>query len=250
MIFTNLSSGIVLWSILYYGPLYYEGVKGLSPIMTGVAMFPQCLTVAPAAAIVGPVIAKTGRYRWATWSGWFITTLGFGVLIYLKPNTPTVSWVFMNLVSGLGTGMLFPAMAIASQAAADPKDAAYAATMFSFIRAFGQTIGVAIGGVIFQNELKKKLLSIPALAANAVEYSKDASGLVEMIKALPDDSPIKYPLRASYTDALTRVYIVMCALSFVALLLSLLSKGLPLNRELTTEQGLRRQAPVSDEEKN
>jgi hypothetical protein len=44
--------------------------------------------------------------------------------------------------------MLFPAMAIATQAAAQSKDAAYASTVFSFLRAFGQTLGVAIGGVI------------------------------------------------------------------------------------------------------
>jgi hypothetical protein len=46
--------GIILWSILYYLPLYYEAVKGLSPIMAGVALFPQTFTVAPAAAVSLP----------------------------------------------------------------------------------------------------------------------------------------------------------------------------------------------------
>lgn len=43
--------GIILWSVLYYLPLYYEAVKGLSPIMSGVALFPQTFTVAPAAMV-------------------------------------------------------------------------------------------------------------------------------------------------------------------------------------------------------
>lgn len=43
--------GIILWSILYYLPLYYEAVKGMSPIMAGVALFPQTFTVAPAAGV-------------------------------------------------------------------------------------------------------------------------------------------------------------------------------------------------------
>jgi hypothetical protein len=98
--------------------------------------------------IVGVMIAKTGKYRWAVWSGWFLATFGNGLLIYLKPDTKTVAWIFLNLVGGIGTGMLFPAMAIATQAATSSKDAAYATTIFSFLRAFGQTLGVAIGGVI------------------------------------------------------------------------------------------------------
>lgn len=43
--------GILLWAILYYLPLYYEAVKGLTPIMSGVALFPQTFTVAPVAAV-------------------------------------------------------------------------------------------------------------------------------------------------------------------------------------------------------
>jgi predicted membrane protein len=53
--------GIILWSILYYLPLYYEAVKGLTPIMTGIAVFPQTFTVAPAAAVSKPCTSDTRR---------------------------------------------------------------------------------------------------------------------------------------------------------------------------------------------
>jgi hypothetical protein len=43
---------------------------------------------------------------------------------------------------------------------------------------FGQTVGVAIGGTIFQSHMKNNLLPYPLLADMASEYSKDASGLV------------------------------------------------------------------------
>lgn len=38
--------GMVLWSLLYYLPLYYEGVKGFTPIMSGVAVLPETTLVA------------------------------------------------------------------------------------------------------------------------------------------------------------------------------------------------------------
>ena len=44
--FTTLVHGMILWSLLYYLPLYYEAVKGYSPIITGVAILPETSFVA------------------------------------------------------------------------------------------------------------------------------------------------------------------------------------------------------------
>ena len=56
--------------------------------------------------------------------------------------------------------MLFSAQGFAAQASASNADLPFAGAMYSFFRAFGQTLGVAISGVIFQNVLKKKILAI------------------------------------------------------------------------------------------
>lgn len=65
----TFKDGLLLWCGLYYMPLYYEAVKGMSPIMTGVALFPMTFTVAPASIVAGFLIAYTGKYVWAIWSG-------------------------------------------------------------------------------------------------------------------------------------------------------------------------------------
>ncbi|KNG46468.1 MFS general substrate transporter [Stemphylium lycopersici] len=240
--------GILLWSILYYLPLYFEAVKGFSPIITGVALFPWTFTVAPAAVITGIAIAVTGTYRWANRAGWLLATLGMGLLILLKPNTSTVSWIFLSLVGGLGTGILFPAMALGVQASATAKDQAYAANMFSFFRAFGQTLGVAIGGVVFQNQMKKKMLTFPLLAELAGEYSRDAAGLVQIIKDMPAGE-MKEQLRESYTDALKYIWIVMLAFSAVALLGSWFIKAYDMNGAMDNERGFVDKDKVADIEK-
>jgi hypothetical protein len=244
----TIMHGIILWAILYYMPLYYQAVKGMGPILTGVAMFPWTFTVAPASVATGIAIAVTGTYRWANRAGWFLTTLGMGLLLLLRVNTSTVSWVFLQLVGGLGTGMLFPAMALAVQASATAKDQAYAANMFSFLRAFGQTLGVAIGGVIFQNQMRKKMLTYPLLAASANEYSKDAAGLVEIIKAMPAGL-MKDQLKESYTDALKYIWIVMLAFSAIALIGSWFVRAYDMNGALETERGFQHQEQIADTEK-
>ena len=240
--------GIILWSILYFLPLYFEAVRGMGPILSGIAMFPWTFTVAPASVVTGIAIAKTGKYRWAVQTGWFFATLGLGLLIIIKPHTSTVAWIFLNLVGGIGTGILFPAMALAVQASASAKDQAYAANMFSFFRGVGQTLGVAIGGVIFQNQMKKKMLTYPLLANLADQYSKDAAGLVEIIKAMPAGE-MKEQIRDSYTDALRLVWIVMTAFSAIAFFSSFLVKAYDMNAALDTERGFKEQSKTGDVEK-
>lgn len=146
--FTTFIHGIILWSCLYYLPLYYEAVKGFSPILAGVALFPQTFTVAPASVVAGIVIAVTGKYTWFTWGGWAVTTLGMGLMLLLKVDTSTPAWIFINLVPGIGTGVLFSAMAITVQASASNEDQAHAVTSFALFRALGQTVGVAVGGTM------------------------------------------------------------------------------------------------------
>ena len=226
-----------LWSALYYLPLYYEAVKSMNPVMSGVALFPQTFTVAPAAIVVGNVVTITGRYRWAIWSGWCFTCSCTGLMYLLSVDTTTIQWIFLNLVVGLGMGMLFCSMTFAVQASATARNIAFAVTFFSFFRTFGESVGVAIGGVIFQNEIKKGILTYPDLASLAVEYSTDAAHLVQVIKALPVSSTRRIELTQVYADALRVIWAVMCGFSALGLFSSLFTKAYGLDVALETEQG-------------
>lgn len=44
--FQTVIHGIVLWSLLYYLPFYYEGVQEYTPIISGVAALPETGLVA------------------------------------------------------------------------------------------------------------------------------------------------------------------------------------------------------------
>lgn len=243
----DFTQGLVLWANLYYMPLYFEVVKGQSAILTGVDLFPTTFTVAPAAIIVGILIGKFGTYRWAIWVGWFLTTLGTGIRVLLDVETPTVSWIFINLVGGVGTGMLYPSLTFALQAATSNKDQAYGVALFTFFRGAGQAIGVAVGGAIFENAIKTKIASHASIASHAVEWSADSSALVQVIKGMPSGAA-RADVVQSYADALKVVWTVMTALSAVALVTSLFTNHFDLNRKLETDQAFVHEQKVKDEE--
>ena len=237
--FGTLVHGIVLWCLLYYLPLYYEAVKAYSPIIVGVAVFPETFTVAPASIIVGVLVSITGRFRWAIWSGWTLTVLGLGLLYLLGPETSIPAFVFLNLVPGLGMGLLFSCMNLAIQAAAPERDVGFAAAMYIFTRSLGQGIGVAVGGVVFQSQFATQLRKYEIVAGDATELARDAAGLVQVIKNMAEDAPERRAIVTAYAEALKVVWVTMAGIAFLALVLSLATKGLTLDRKMETEQGLK-----------
>ena len=91
--------------------------------------------------------------------------------------------------------------------------------MCSFFRSLGQVIGIAIGGVIFQNCMYSKLIKNPAHVSHAYECTRDVASLVETLRKIPE-SVAKEDLRTAYSDSLRNVRAVCCALAGCSALLS------------------------------
>ena len=96
--------GMCLWVLLYYQPLYFEGVRGYSPVISGVALFPATFTVAPLAIITGLSISKMGKFRFAVWGGWGMTLTGIAFLIAIDVDTQLTQVLLTDLIAGIGLG--------------------------------------------------------------------------------------------------------------------------------------------------
>lgn len=58
----------------------------------------------------------------------------------------------LRVFSSVGGGLLFPTPVFAAQVNQRNQDIAIATSLIAFFRSVGQTFGVAIGGVILQNQ--------------------------------------------------------------------------------------------------
>jgi len=165
-----------------------------------------------------------------------------GLLIYLKESTSVPSWIFLSLVAGIGTGILFSAQGFAAQASAPPADVPFAGAMYSFSRAFGQTLGVATSGMIFQNTFKSRILS-SSYSMYAGTWSRDASSFVQVVKTWSNEGAegeMKSVAIGAYVESLRMVWTVLCVLAGVMFVCSVLwIKELGLHTGLETEQGFR-----------
>ncbi|CAI7606744.1 unnamed protein product [Penicillium glandicola] len=229
--------GLIMWCLLYYLPLYYEAVQGYNPILSSVALFPETFTIGPITTATAVVVAKTGRYRWAIWTGWMITVLGLGLLCLLEVDSSIPQWVCLNIVPGLGLGLLVTSMACAIQASTPAEHLPMAVAMFSFFRGIGQTLGIATGEAIFQNRMTANLGKYQIPQSSIELYSKSALSAVEAIKK--STAEIRIPLRHAYTDSLRDVWIFCCAFAAVAFLLGFFVESHDLDKQHESSQKLR-----------
>lgn len=102
--FTTALHGMILWCLLYYQPLDFEGVRGYTPVIAGVAMFPATFTVAPMAIVSGIITSRLGRFRRTVWAGWVMTTLGLGFLCAVDVDSQLTQVVMTDLLCGVGLG--------------------------------------------------------------------------------------------------------------------------------------------------
>jgi len=244
--FCTILQGLVLYAHMYYIALFLLTVKSRSPILTGIAMLPISVGLAPAAALVGVAISRVGTWKWAVWLGWTINSIGAGLLILLHQNTPAAAWIIIFLVIGVGQGLLLSAHNFAVQTIAGANDAAYATALFAFMRGVGLCLGVAIGGMVFQNQLQKSLIAngLP------INISHDPGAFLYILEliTLPVNSSTRIHVISAFLESFRFLFEVLAGISCLGLLMSLTITGkFSLDRALQSEHMLRERTRINTE---
>jgi hypothetical protein len=161
--------------------------------------------------------------------------VGTGLLILLDVHTPIVVWIMINAVACIGIGSLITSMNLVVQAAANPRDSGHAVAFYVFLRQFGEGLGVAVSGAIFQNRLKQNIQDTENWSNFATELVRNAITLGESIHKL-EKGPARDELVQTYANSLKSVWVLMCAISAIGLALTLLIRSYSMDKPLETEQ--------------
>ncbi|KAF7356400.1 MFS general substrate transporter [Mycena venus] len=232
--------GMAFMCTNFYLPVVFQGVDGDSALLSGIKLFPVALGGSLTTIVVGPLVTATKRTRPFIWGGSALMTLGAGLLISLSETSGLGMELGFTLVQGLGTGFLFQPPLIALQAAMPLKDMAACTGAFYLVRTLGTTLGVSLGGVVFQSQLAARLRAIPALAGTTTQARILQGDYKDIARIVPAE------LRREVVRALSRslrtVFVVLTPVSGAVFLLSLLVRHYSLERNF-----VQKARPVSEE---
>ncbi|GMF76165.1 unnamed protein product [Aspergillus oryzae] len=233
----------------YYLPLYFQTVLLANPIMSGVYVLPNVLSLSFTSACTGFIIKKTGRYRELIVGGLFFMTLGYGLLIDLKYYASWPRIIIYQLIAGFGSGPVFQAPLVALQANIHRGDVAAGTSTFGFLRQTSAAMSIVLGTVVYQNVLQQQMPKISAAIGpeKATALASSFSGSQgDVIRALPEDQ--KNVVLKAYTFTLSRMWIFYTAIIGFGLLVSLLIRPVVLSKAHTfTKTGLAEQERARQE---
>lgn len=215
----------------YYLPIYFQAVLGVGPILSGVYLLPQVIGLSLVSIVTGVAIRKTGQYVWIIRGGIIIMTLGYGLLIDLKPYTSWPRIIIYQLIMGIGIGPNFQAPLIAIQSAMKPADVASATSTFGFLRQLSTSTSLVFGGVVFQNVMKQSASRIrealgPELAPAFL--GTIAGSNIQKMHLLNEEQ--KRVVFEEYTHALSRLWIFYMCVAALGVLFSMGIKKTELSR--------------------
>jgi EmrB/QacA subfamily drug resistance transporter len=175
---TTLFVGIALFGALLLLPLYYQLVRGESPLDTGLLLMPQGLGAALAMPIAGRLTDEIGA-RVVIPVGLVLAMLGTAVFAGVGVDTPYLLLSAALFVIGLGLGStVMPAMAVAYQAV-PPAAMAQATSAINVIQRVAGSIGTALLAVVLQRQIAAEL---PGAGGDIATISQD--GGAEVASAL------------------------------------------------------------------
>ncbi|GKT61082.1 major facilitator superfamily transporter [Colletotrichum tofieldiae] len=226
--------GLVMYGQLYYVPLYFMDVRSFTPVQTGIALFPVMFTLVPASIITGRLVTKTNNYRYPIWVGWTLASIASGLMLLWDADTPANVWAPTLVLLGLGHGAILNAQNMASHAICNEGDEGIAAAMYAFLRQFGMALGVGVGGSTFQNVM---LLKLERNGLSAVDAHGGTDAVAAILSA-SSDPELRPKILDAYVYGLRGVYGLYVGMSGAALLMSLLIRGVSMNKGLLSERGI------------
>ncbi|KJZ77361.1 hypothetical protein HIM_03085 [Hirsutella minnesotensis 3608] len=218
----------------YWLPLYFQAVMGATSLLSGVYLLPFVLSLSIVSTATGFIIKKTGNYKLPIMIGLFIMTLGFGLLTDLGDDRNWAKIIIFQIIAGIGVGPNFQAPLIALQANVEPRDIGAATASFSFLRQLGTSISVAIGGVIFNNEMQKQHDGLARLVGPELADTfgaSNAAASVHVVSTLPPAERVV--VQNAYWNALQKMYIAYTCFIFVGFIISFFIQQMKLSKTHT-----------------
>lgn len=153
---TTFVVGGTIFGVLFVLPLYYQIVRGQSPLIAGLLLGPQELGAMVSMRYAGRITDRFGAGRVVP-VGVVLSVLGSIAYTQVTPHSNELVLALSLVVRGLGLGATaMPAMA-AGYATLRHDDIPRATTLLSIIQRTGSTLGTAVLAVVLQREIESRV---------------------------------------------------------------------------------------------
>lgn len=158
---------------LFYIPLYFQAVDGVSATGAGVRLIPGIICGVSGSLFGGFYMQKTGKYYWLTICAYTCLTLGMTVIFLCSGVLvdSTVGIILGMCINGFSNGIGVTTSLIGLIANASRDDQAVATACSYLFRSLGSVFGVSISATVANQALRKNLAKELGSGKEALEIA-------------------------------------------------------------------------------
>ena len=171
---------------LFYLPLFFQAVDGLSASQAGVRLIPGIVAGVSGSLFGGLLMQKTGKYYWLTVSAYTNLTLGM-IPIVLCTGLLINNTYFISLglvICGFSNGIGVTTSLIGLIANASTEDQAIATACSYLFRSLGSVLGLSLSATVVQQSLKTQLKDRLKSGRNAEQIVRRVRESLDYVKTL------------------------------------------------------------------
>lgn len=209
----GLSIGGAMLAIIYYLPIWFQGVKGASPVHSGIMTIPMLLALVVGNISAGILVSKVVGYAAPFMiASSVIMSVGAGLFTTFTTGTGHAKWIGYQVIFGFGLGMGMQQGATAIQAAISKQDIPTGISLIFFAQSLGGAVCICIAQNVLSEELIKGLRGLVANLNAATVLNLGATEIRGLVPA----SSLAAVLKA-YNSALVDVFYVATAVSSLSI---------------------------------
>ena len=212
----NFFLGGAFFTLLYYLPVYFQSLQGVSAEQSGIRNLSLIIAVTVFTIISGINISLVGIFAPFVIVGSVVVTVGAGMIYTLSSSSPSPAWIGYQALAGIGLGLCFQIPIMVGQALAAAEDITTTTAILMFFQSLGGAFFVSAAQTGFTNQLIKSL----------TKYAPDVSPFAVVQTGATNIQATFGPehlaaIQAAYADGLHVVFILVIALAGCSVLISL-----------------------------
>ncbi|KAF2761140.1 MFS general substrate transporter [Pseudovirgaria hyperparasitica] len=203
----GLCNGAAAQVIVFYLPLWFQAIKGVSAIKSGIMLLPTMIATVLCSVGSGVILTKLIPYNNPFfYASSLLMPIGAGLLTTLEPSTGPAKWIGYQVVLGIGLGLGLQQGLVVVQTVLRRADVATGTVFVLFVRFLGTAICLPIGQAIFLNSLVKNLTGMPSIDPSEIANT-GATNIRDMVSGKELSL-----LLFGYNDALVNTFYVAVGL--------------------------------------